>query len=251
MKIRTIIITSATLLSAARLLHAASVANDNASNYTNGWSNESNGGSGFSAWTINATQGTGFAGAFIGNPSLAGITGMPSSAFGLYANPQGSGASVTVSRGFTGALTAGQTFSFDWGINLDGDNGISGNKGFNLFAGETQVLNVNNGGNSDITVNSTNTGFAYGTNVMTWSFTVVDADTLRVAANDRDGFGTYEADLTIDTAITSFAFYATELGANDARQPYFNNLQVVPEPSTWMVSSLLAVSFALRRRVKP
>lgn len=175
---------------------------------------------------------------------------MSSSAFGLFANPAGSGATVTASRGLIGALTAGQTFSFDWGINWDGDNGTLGNKGFNLFVGETQVLNVNNGGNSDITVNGTNTGFAYGTNVMTWSFTVVDADTLRVAANDRDGSGTYEADLTLDTAITSFAFYATELGAGDERQPYFNNLQVVPEPSTWMVSSLLAMGFVFRRRVK-
>jgi len=71
MKTRNIIITSATLLSAARLLHAASVANDNASNYTNGWSNGLNGGSGFSAWTINATQGTGSAVAFIGEPAFA------------------------------------------------------------------------------------------------------------------------------------------------------------------------------------
>lgn len=78
----------------------------------------------------------------------------------------------------------------------------------------------------------------------------MDENTLEVTANDRDGEGTYSANLTLDTAITRFSFYATELSAGDNLQPYFNNLQIVPEPSTWMVSSLLALGFTLRRRVQ-
>lgn len=220
---------------------------------TPGWTNGSSAGFGFGNWTITANNGSGGAGVFIGDPSFAGISGMSAQSFGLYANPQGSGATVTASRPLTTALQVGDTFSLQWGINWDGNNGSVGNKGFNLFVGATQVVNVNNGGNSDIQFNSINTGMGFGTAAMTWSFTYTNASTLVVTANDRDGTGTFSTNVTVTGGISSFSLYATELGAGDNRQPYYNDFSVtaVPEPSTYALLALSAVAFGgyvVRRR---
>ena len=219
---------------------------------TPGWTNGANAGFGFGNWTITATPGSGSAGAFIGNPSFGGITGMSTESFGLFANPQGSGASVTASRPLSTALQVGETFSMQWGINWDGDNFTSGNKGFNLFVGTNQVVNVNNGGNANINFNSVNTGMGFGVAAMTWSFTYTNASTLFVSANDRDGTGTFSTNITVDGGITSFSLYATELGAGDNRQPYYNDFAVVvPEPSTYALLGLGAAGLGahlIRRR---
>lgn len=233
----------------------AQIASDVGSNYEGLgeplWTNGSNAGFGFGAWVFSLNQGTGGAGAFIGDPSFAGISGMNTESFGLFANPAGSGASVNVGRSLNTALQVGQTFSFDWGINWDGDNGINGNKGFNLFVGTNQVVNVNNGGNSDIQFNTVSNGFGFGTAVMTWSFTMQDATTLAVSANDRDGTGTFTTNVTVSGGISSFELYASNMGAGDQRQPYYNNFQVVPEPSTigLAIAGLAGLMMARRRKV--
>ena len=218
-----------------------------------GWTNGANAGFGFGAWTISASAGTGSAGAFIGNPGgTAGISGMSTESFGLFANPQGSGATVTASRSLSSALQVGATFSMQWGINWDGDNGISGNKGFNLFVGTNQVVNVNNGGNSDIQFNSINTGMGFGTAAMTWSFTYTNATTLFVTANDRDGVGTFSTNVNVAGGISSFSLYASQLGGGIQRQSYYNDFAVtIPEPSTYALLSLSAAAFGgyvIRRR---
>jgi hypothetical protein len=218
---------------------------------TPGWTNGANAGFGFGAWTITANGGSGSAGAFIGDPSFAGISGMSTQSFGLYANPQGSGATVTASRPLTTALQVGETFSMQWGINWDGDNGVDGNKGFNLFVGTNQVVNVNNGGNANIQFNSVNTGMGFGTAAMTWSFTYTNPTTLFVSANDRDGTGNFSTNITIGGGISSFSLYASQLGPGDNRQPYFNDFAVVPEPSTYALLTLSAAGLGahlIRRR---
>ncbi|MEY5012779.1 MAG: hypothetical protein RLY69_494 [Verrucomicrobiota bacterium] len=230
-------------------LHAATIFTDNAGNYTTeSWITGSNGGTGFGAWTITVNSGTGSAGSFIGDPSAAEITGMSSTSFGLYANPVGSGAFVDAGRSFANPLGVGDSFSFQWGINWDSNGG---NKGFSLYSGATELINVNNAGTSDITINASNINFGYGTAAMTWSFTLTSATNLQVDATDRDGVGTYSGNFTISGAPDSFKFYASQLDNSflpDNRQPYFNNLSltVVPEPSSL---SLLALSgLALLRR---
>jgi hypothetical protein len=230
----------------------AQIASDNAGNiaYTGGFSVGTNGGFGFNPWTINSNNGgNGSAGSFIGNPSTGGITGMSASSFGLYANPTGSGASVDADRSFAAPLQVGQSFSFDWGINFD--SGAGGAKGFNLYTGAPgvdQIVNVNNGGDASITVNGVNTGFSYGTNVMTWTFTYTSSTRLDFTANDRDGTGTYSGNVTISAAPNSFRFYAFQMQAGDSAQPYFNNLTVVPEPSTYALLGLGAASILWRFR---
>jgi len=234
----------------------AQIASDNGGNYSGGWSDGTNGGTGFLAWNISATTGTGFAGAFIGDPTFAGVTGMSATSFGMFANPGGSGATVTVARGMSNALGVGDTFSFQWGINWDSD---VGNKGFNLFSGGvggTQLLNVNQAGfPGDITFEGANTGIAYGDGPMTWSFTLTTASNLLVTSSARDGTTTpvFTTNIAVVAAPNAFSFYATAMGAGDQRQSYFNNLSVVPEPSTYALLTLSAVGlagYAARRRAR-
>jgi len=217
-----------------------------------GWTNGANAGFGFGAWTISINQGTGFSGNFIGDPAANGVTGMSVESFGLYANPAGSNAVVSASRALSAALPVGGTFSMQWGINWDSGNSTFGNKGFNLFVGGTQVVNVNNGGNSDIQFNSINTGMGFGTQAMTWSFTYTNATTLFVSANDRDGNGTFSTNVTVSGGITSFELYANNMASGGERQPYYNDFAVtIPEPSTYALLALSAAAFGgyvIRRR---
>jgi hypothetical protein len=234
----------------------AQIASDNGGNYGSGWTNGANGGSGFLGWNISATPGTGFAGSFIGDPTFAGVTGMSTNSFGLFANPGGSGATVTVSRGLASSLNVGDTFSFQWGINWDSD---VGNKGFNLFSGGvggTELLNVNQAGfPGDITLGGTNTGIAYGDGPMTWSFTLTTPSNLLVTSSARNGTTTpvFTTNIAVAAAPNAFSFYATAMGAGDQRQSYFNNLSVVPEPSTYALLALSAAGlagYAARRRAR-
>jgi len=233
----------------ASATQAALVASDNGSNYGGGWTNGSNGGTGFGAWQI-AVSGNGFAGNFIGNPSSAGISGMNAQSFGLYANPQGSGASVTATRAFGAALGVGDSFSMQWGINWDGDSGTSGIKGFRLQAGSSDVISVQNAGNSDITVNGSNIGFGYGTQAMTWTFTQVSSTTVLVTANDRDGSGTYSANITVSGYLSGFSLFASQLAGGDNRQPYFNDFAIdaVPAPGAIALLGVAGLVGSRRRR---
>lgn len=231
----------------------ANNASDDASEvvYNDGWATGDNGGTGFSEWTI-TTGGGGFAGTFIGDPAGAGISGMDTESFGMFANPAGSGALVTADRELTGGgLSVGQTFQFEWGANFD--SGGAGEKGFRLYVGGvagTEVVEVTMAGTSTITLNGNDVGFTYGTNVMVWSFTMTDPSTLNVTANDRDGNGTFSTNITVTAGIDAFQLYATELDNSsftDQRQPYFNNFEVVPEPSTIALGILGVAALAVRR----
>lgn len=237
---------AATMFAVVSSASAAIVASDNASNYGSGWTTGSNGGTGFGAWSF-VQGGGGFKGNYIGDPGLKSISGMGSLGFGLYANG-GDGASITASRSFAAALGVGDSFSFQWGINWDSDSG--GNKGFNLFAANTEVINVNNGGNSDITLNGTNVGFGYGTNAMTWTFTQTTATTVTVTANDRDGSGTYSAVINVTGVLSGFSMYATTMGGGENRDPFFNNfvIDAVPAPGAMALLGVAGLVGARRRR---
>lgn len=213
---------------------------DNAANYTTSptWTNGANAGSGFLPWAITANTGTGgSSGAFIGNPASAGIgtnATFGTNAFGLFANPTNSGNFVEADRSFRVPLAVGQTFSFQWGINWD--SGSVGSKGFIIYSGEpagtNEVINVSNAGSSNVTFNGTNTGLAFGTNVMTWSFTLFSSNTITVSATGRDGSGSFTTNLTGISAPKSVRFYARQLPPNsDNRQPYFNNFLITAPPS--------------------
>lgn len=239
----------------------ALIAGDDASNYTTAtWTNGANLGTGFGAWSLSSGGGTGgFGGNYItqtadnNTPANAGITGMSAQSFALYADPTGSGAFANAERSFSSALSAGDVFSFQWSINYD--SGSSGNKGFNLYTGAPgvgQIVNVNNAGTSAITFNGTDIGFGYGTAAMTWTFTQVSSSSLSLTVNDRDGAGTFTTNLTgLSGSVSSFRFYASDMQAGNEAKPYFNNLSVVPEPSTYAMLAMSAAGLAgyvIRRR---
>jgi len=256
-------IASTLALATASSLNAATILGDNASNYTtgSGWITGSNGGSGFGAWALTSSGGTGFAGTFIGDPADGGISGMSTTSFGLYANPLGSGAFAIAERGFANPLGVGDSFSFQWGINFDsGSDSVNvGNKGFSLYSGGTggvELINLNNAGSSDITINGNNVGFGYGNAAMTWTITRTSETNLRVEATNRDVSPTaapnYSGNITISgtSAPDSFKFYASGMQGGNEAQPYFNNLTltVVPEPSSLGLLALSGLALLRRRR---
>lgn len=219
---------------------------DNASNYDEStpWGSESNKGFGFGEWAI--TTGAGSSGVFVGDPSSGGISGMSTSSFALYANND-DGSFVNAERSINSGLGIGDLFSFDWGINWDSSGG---NKGINLYVGGisgTQVININNG-NQPITINGDTMFAEYGTSVMTINVERTSSTGLRVFATGRNGSESYDNTFTlVDSSIDAFRFYASNLpsGENSGNhQPYFNNLAVIPEPSSIIMMGLTGLAAA-------
>lgn len=223
---------------------------DYASNYANGWTNNSNGGYGFEAWTITRSGG-GSRNVFIGNPNAAGITGFGTNAFSMFANPTGTTALVLADRGFSSQLGVGHTFSLEWAVNLDAGGG---QKGFSLYsggAGSTLLLDIGHTNAGAITLNNQDTGITYDTGPMTWSFTMLNVNELFVSATGRDGSTNvvFSTTLSVAEAPDSFRLYAGAMGGETARQPYYNNFMiVVPEPGTAALMLIAMAGAAVRRR---
>ncbi|MFM8720126.1 MAG: hypothetical protein ACKOFH_11460, partial [Chthoniobacterales bacterium] len=78
----------------------------------------------------------------------------------------------------------------------DGGNGANGKKGFNLWAGATFLMNVENAGSDVINVAGTSSGMGYGTQAMNWTITRTAANTLEIRATRRDG-GVFTRTLTV------------------------------------------------------
>lgn len=228
----------------------AQIASDNAGNYSSGWTNGANGGIGFQPWSLGVSAG---ATNFIGNPADAGLgtVGIGTSAFGMRSTQPGNYA--TASRAFSNAMNVGETLTFFWGINWDTDNNNgSVNKGFNLLAGASQIFNVNIGGTSSITVNGINADTNYGANPMSVSL-FRSATGYDFTLTSRSGGPAYNVSVATNVAVNSIAFYANNNNADVNRNMYFNNLSVVPEPSTYALLALSAVGlagYAARRRAR-
>jgi hypothetical protein len=195
---------------------------DSGSNYGSGQlTSGATGGSGFGAWTV--STGGGLSGAFLGDPSAAGIKGMSAKSFGLYAKG-GVGSIVQAFRSLTTPLAVGDSLSFQWSINWDSG---SGEKGFNIRAADnTFLFNVKNQDDAKIFVAGIDSGIAYGDRVMTWSITRTGNTTLLVRAVGRDG-SSFSREVTVSNlAPGRIEFYAQNLPDGDQRQPYFNDLRV-------------------------
>lgn len=251
---KTIVVLAAAAI-ASVTAQGAIVASDNGSNYGSGWTNGSNGGFGFGAWSF-ATQGGGYKGAYVGNPSNIGVTGMGSSALALYANGGGN-AGIFALRSFNNALGVGDSFSLDWGINWDSG---TGQKSIILFTGSgfsTYALQVSNQGSASISVLAATSGlvsdigFGYGTNAMTWTFTQTTATSVTVTANDRDGSGSYSQTFAVNGVLSGFGLFAGAFSdGNGNREPYYNNFTInaVPAPGAAALVGLAGLVGGRRRK---
>ena len=197
---------------------------DSAANYSGGWTNGSNGGGGFGAWSITADSGSGWAGNGIWDSSAAALD--LGSAFGYVA--KGAASSIYLERAFTTALAAGDSFRLDLGLNYDAGSG--GNKGFSLrTADNRELVTVNQAGSQVITVNGVAALTNYGVNTMYWTFSQLSSTQVAVFATGRGGSETYVTTVTTNTAsyLAKVRFHALAI-TNDAdaerRQVYFDNL---------------------------
>lgn len=227
---------------------AANLASDNAStnNYPGGgWATGSNGGTGFGNWTLTSTPSGGFAGSYIGGTPI----GDPS--FGIFSGGNTS-ATMLAFRPFTGGgLTAGQSFGVTIGhtptINNPGQIGLSlmsgGNARWTLkFVGGGTEWQLNDGG-SDF-----GAGQAYAANTpLTLSFTYNGGSSYSYTFGTGSGNNfTASADIS---NLDGVQFFSVNQGAD--QNLGFNNLEVVPEPSTYALLALSGIAFGgyvMRRR---
>lgn len=249
---RTVVAAGVALLSAyACSVGSAQVASDQGSNYVSGgWTNGANAGTGFNPWVFGSVGGTGNAGVFIGDPGLAGISGMSSNSFGFYANPIGSGANAEVSRSLVSSLASGQTFSFQWGLNWD-SNDINSNRGFNLRSGATQLFNLNMSASSTIRINGNLMFTNFGTQGFTINFEQISPTSMRVYGTGRNGSEVYDNTFTnLAGAADSFSFYFNATDSSINRQMYADNLSVVPEPTvlSLLLAGVAGIAYSARRR---
>jgi len=246
-------------LLAGSLLYG-SPASDNAGNYAT-WSNGSNGGSGFGAWDLTNNNNDGstlFAGYFLGDSTAgAGDINTSGNAFGIFANPAGSFA--TAQRDFSSAMSVGETFTVDLGVNFD-----NGSKGLNLRdASDTQIFNFNVGAGAQINTAFTNNAgtatYDYGgAAVLTVALTLDTSSQLSylITRTSTEGIqGTlFSGTITgFSNAPANLEFYnsGTDDGAA-VNNLYINNLSIVPEAeTTLLLLSGLGLLLWIKRRHHP
>ena len=214
---------------------------DWAANYAGEWRDASSGGDGFGAWSIQQTRGNGngWAGCGVWDPSANGFQGAwagKTRAFGLVG--KGEGWAVRASRAFQEPLRPGDAFSLEMALNWD-SNQHGAEKGFALTAGGADVLVVNHGsypGNISLGGDTNHAALnAYGLHPMVWTFTALDARSLRVEATRRDDpDGVFSATLAVSTsAIDGFRLQSAGQNPNDSgadgdkRQSYFDRFRLL------------------------
>lgn len=218
---------------------AANVAIDSASNsaYGDGWQNGDNGGSGFGAWTLNATGSGG---------TYVGTTGQGNPSFGLFSGLSGT---ATASRLFTGgALGVGQTFSINLGhtANIATNNDI----GLLLTDGGITVFTLKFfGGGTDWLLNDGGLDFgsgqAYAPNTsLAFSFTYEGSN--KYSYTFGTGSGTSFTATSDISGIDGFTLFNNNQGSGENLGA--NNMAIIPEPSAALLSGLGALALLRRRR---
>lgn len=260
-KISSVILSLALLIALGDRAAASSLASDSAADaaYNAGWVNGSNGGFGWgSAWIF--TQGT-TASYFTGDSATNGDgdTNPPigdiNSAGRAWGLNSGTG-SPRADRLFNGALGVGQTFH----LNMDNGLPISGVVGFSLINAQgNQVWQFSITGGSttyDIFAQSgfMNTGIAATDEGLDISFTLTSLTTYSASIAVLGGAPTVFTGGLYNEAtgqdVAGVRFFDVNGGTSAAQTLFFNNMAIVPEPSTITLLGVgaLAGLATLRRR---
>ena len=237
------------LLLSSTSMNFAFNASDSASNYGSGWTDLSNNGTGFNPWgfTADIDDTVGVADSTVG----AGDINTGSNSFQIASD---NGSSLDVFRSFGGgaSLGTGYVFSFDLSVNYR-----NGNKGFDLRSSETGVFNFNVGsdnyffGGTDLG----SRGWGYvndGVYSLEFEFlteTIMNAKITRTSGMDTTR--SFEIpNIALSGPIDNFKFYVSETdNAIPENNLYFNNLEVIPEFSSFgMILGALALATVARRR---
>jgi hypothetical protein len=222
------------------------IASDNSGNYGGAFVGE-NEGTGFGTWTSAVS---GFGGSYIGG------TGLSASSFGIYAGG-GAGNSMAVFRPFESEMAIGDIFTIQLGY-TGVDN--AGEIGINLFSDSSHRLTLKFvGGNQFWKLNDggadfdTNLEWAGGDPGATLNVQFTRGTGNAYSVVFTQGAVTYTG---TDYVATSGVMAIDEVGLFSSAQGNsqnvgFNNLSVVPEPSTYALLGLGVVVLGgsiLRRR---
>lgn len=265
--IKTLAIALAMGLSAS-VVFAAANASDQASNYSS-WNDVTspNLGSGFGAWTIvDNNANPPYAGTYLdlatyGNPDVV-VGGTPSQAWGVYANGGSGNGFIDLTRAFnTGGGSASlvnQTFSVAFnssGIGGTGQSiGLGVGTAFSLgYAGggpDNMTLSVDGGAANPISVNYA--ALAAGINLaltVTGPVNSTSEGYSLVISPFAGGPAIYSASGTFDSSAFNTSSFTLAVNNTSANQ-YFNNLSIVPEPSSMVMLGFAGLSslLAIRRR---
>jgi hypothetical protein len=201
------------------------VAVDHAGNYLS-WSNGSNLGSGFSAWSL---TNTGSAGHFLGSSSSQGFGNIDvsSKSFGMYGNPSGGNFSnarrtfnYTIESTTYTSLQNGHTFRIELATAYR-----NGNKGLDIDVGGVGKWNFNVG--SDIyAVQSVDQGWAYSqTSIFVIEVTQISATNAHIRVT-RGGDIYEETNFNLTGRLTGINLYCANTEAGNLNNLFFNNLSI-------------------------
>jgi len=250
-KLLTAAVMSAALSSGAFAQAPGAIAFDSATNAPyqpgNVWGDSSNGGFGFGAWEFN-TSGDG--GRYIGG------TGIGDPTFGIFAPNSTSTSSAF--RPFSSALNPGDTFSVVIGHTQD----IGGEIGLSLWSGGSARITLKFiGGETDWTFNDGGSDFniaqPYAANTpLTFSFTYVGSGlnenndpSYTYSYSFGSASGNNFTTLNDISSVDGVGFFNNDQGGG--QNFGFNELQIVPEPSTYALLMLGAAAmggYVIRRR---
>ena len=197
----------------------AATGSDNAANYSSGWNNGDNQGTGFGPWNLVQVNG----GWFLGDPSsrASNLSSLVTSGktFGLWASGH-----VDAIRSFEPALATNDRFKISLGYQWD-----NGNRGFSLYNGTSEVLNFNiNDQGMSWTGSGTYPAIPWEgkrVNGIQVDITIIKtANGFRFAITSPQESGINRAGSVTTSGVTSFKIYVSGSGGGSGGDFNFNNL---------------------------
>jgi hypothetical protein len=237
----------------ALVASAATLATDNAGNYSSFPTGSSNLGTGFGNWTnIQSPANPSFGGFFLPTGSTS-QTAQSGKLWGIYANTNNI---AELTRPMTGTLSASQQVQVtmaNGSVTGTGVVGVSLRAGGNTSADNRVEFYATNSANYKLNINGieSDTGIAktsQSTGII-FEFTAVSATSYIAKIFNATGTQLYSTAGagTGFTSIDRIRLFNFNAGSGGGADQFFGRLSVIPEPSV-VIGSLAAASVLLRRR---